>query len=466
MLRKHAQVYVTHARHCSCHSNGVTCSSFLLLWPEVAQAMVQKLHAKGLMDKALLTLGDHPPLQIEDEPLPVAGSAAGKAKPEPPKKKQRLITTFKEVWRVANADKSLAETSMYEAAGNSTWANCLPDKSPTVAQAGTYRQLKDCLSLYDPMPNIGRVVFPFTIQTYVDTPTAFKGKYPKALCLMSGHLALAAWWFCAYEAVEADDHERLKQLWQCALTATIRVHVVRDQKELAFFCLKAAEDVRVLEKAASDNLVGFADKVKMIHQQLNTTLPKVVEILNNEKVMYKGGKMTKTFLAACLAISSNLNDAARQTLLYLESKYGREVLTSGYTKLYRLMTTISKAAKGPFSTDQQNTVSDVLDLLALVLDFKLLTPQDVSEDFLTGKEGTSKKPAKDNADRAPWVSAVLHLLHLVWHAHTTVTALDKEKPEGMDDALEFYARPGTYRKHLQKVMQQESSLFWVMFIFV
>ena len=138
-----------------------------------------------------------------------------------------------------------------------------------------------------------------------------------------------------------------------------------------------------------------------------------MEILNNEKVMYKGGKMTKTFLAACLAISSNLNDAARQTLLYLESKYGREVLTSGYTKLYRLMTTISKAAKGPFSTDQQNTVSDVLDLLALVLDFKLLTPQDVSEDFLTGKEGTSKKPAKDNADRAPWVSAVLHLLHLV-----------------------------------------------------
>ena len=49
--------------------------------------MVQKLHAKGLMDKALLTLGDHPPLQIEDEPLPVAGSAAGKAKPEPPKTK-------------------------------------------------------------------------------------------------------------------------------------------------------------------------------------------------------------------------------------------------------------------------------------------------------------------------------------------------------------------------------------------
>ena len=412
--------------------------------------MVPKLHAKGLMDKSLQALGDHPPLQIEDEPLP--GATAAKTKQESAKKKQKLITTFKEVWRVANADMSLAETSMYEAAGNATWANCLPDGE----QLGTYRQLKDCLSLFDRLPNVGRVVFPFTLQTYVDAPTAFKGKYPKALCLMSGHLALAGWWFCAYEALEADDQERLKELWQCALTATIRVHVARDQKELAFFCLKAAEDIRVLEKAASDNLVGFADKVKMIHQQLNTTHPKAVETLINEKVVYKGGKMTKNFLSACLATSDNLNDAARQTLLYIESKYGREVLTAGYTKLYRLVTAVSKGAKGPFSTDQQSTVSDVLHLLALVLDLKLLTPQDVSEDFLTGKEVTSKKLPKDNTDRAPWVSAVLHLLHLVWHAHTTVSALDKEKPEGMDDALVFYARPGTYRKHLQKVTQQES----------
>ena len=409
--------------------------------------MVSKLHAKNLMEKAQLALGDHPPLQIESD-----------EKETPAKKKQKLlITTFKEVWRPANADKSLAETSMYEAAGNATWANCLPDKDPMMAQTGIFRQLKDCLCLFDPLPNVGRVVFPFTIQTYVDSPTAFKGKYPKSLCLMSGHLALAGWWFCAYEALEADDAERLKELWQCALTATIRVHVVRNQKELAFFCLKAAEDIRVLEKAASDNLVGFADKVKMIQQQLNTTAAKVVETLNNEKVMYKGGRMTKNFLAACLAISSNLNDIARQTLLYIESKYGRDVLTAGYTKLYRLVTTISKAAKGPFSADQQSTVSDVLDLLALVLDLKLLGPLDVSEDFLTGKEVTGKKLPKDNADRAPWVSAVLHLLHLVWHAHTTVSALDKEKPEGMDNALDFYSRPGTYRKHLQKVTQQASN---------
>ena len=420
-----------------------------LLWPEVAKALVPKLQAIGLMDKKLQSLGDQPPLQIEDEP------ATAKTEAKPVAKKPRLITTFKEVWRVANADKALAETSLYEAAGNATWANCLPEMDPMAAQIGTYRQLNECLSLYDPLPNLPRVVFPFTLQTYVDNATAFKGKFPKSLCLMSGHLALAGWWLCAYQALESGNDERLKALWQCALTATIRVHVVRNQKELAFFCLKAAEDIRVLEKAGSDNLVGFADKVKLIQQQSDATAAKVVDLLNAEKVMYKGGKMTKNFLAACLAISNGLTADARQTLLYIESKYGRDVLTAGYTKLYRLVTTISKNSKGTLVPDVPQALSDVLDLLALVLDFKLLAPLEVSEDFLTGKEVTSKKPPKDQVDRPPWAQAAIHLLQLTSHAHTTVTALDTQKPAGMDEALEYYTKPGNYRKHLQKVMLQE-----------
>ena len=423
------------------------------------EAVTAKLRKQGLLSSA--SLCDAPPLKIDDDAAVVHCRQTSKSSETPPAKKPKLMTTFKEVWRVANAEKSLLETSMYEASGNATWVDCLPIGNDKLKmQMGTYRQLKECMSLFN-SPNMARIVFPFTLETHISDPHAFKSRFPRDLPLVSGHIVMVAWWLCVLEALdsEKDDTNRLMLLWQCALSTTIRVQVVTDEQSLAMYSLRASENIRIVQKTTSDNLIGFADKVKIIQSQMGSNNGvQTLEALIAAKITYNSTKISKTMVAACVAIS-NLNVKARESLLFIESRYGRDILTSGYTKLYRLINTVT--AKTPNSKHTESLIADVLALLALYLDINLngtdFGPGDINEAFLTGKETTTKKHARngDHFSQLPWVNAALTLLHLLRYAHNVVSNLDN-KPDGLTTALQFFSSPSVYHNHLRTVMIDHS----------
>jgi len=424
---------------------------------QVIHKMVIKLHDSGIMSRDYSTLCAHPPLHIEDE-LPFRSPVPSNQGVVPnPHKKARLMTTFKEVWRPGNAEKSLQETSLYEASVNATWANCLPDGDDQCMRMGSFSQLQECMSLFNPNSDPGRIIFPIVLDAHIDSDSAFKGVYPKSLCLMSGHLVLAAWWFCAYDALESNDESRILSLWQCALSATIRVHVCTSPQEICLFSLRFSEQLRTLAVTTSDNLITFSDKIRQLYIQNQCTGQNLISMLNGAKIGYKGNKMSKVMLAACLSIHSNLNDDSRKTLLFIESRYGRGMLTDGYTKLYRLITFVAARCKlfHP-SRDLKHILANVLQLLALFLEInqKTLNPNDINEHFLTGKETTSKKQSKDESSKVPWAQVAVTMLQIFWHAHSTIAALDV-KPDGLDSALQYFICARTYHQHLQHAILED-----------
>ena len=394
--------------------------------------------------------------------------------------KKAKMTSYKEMWQNDNALSSLATTSLYEAGGSIYWVDLLARDSLTEDMSGaTISQVQNAMSLFSTrLCKDDRLIYPAVLDVFVgalaELPRASEkrpepaegpnakskqkapgpdaAKYPRSLTLIAGHTVLYAYWFALYQALqEATAHPAgVDALLQAGLTVTLRCHLIppEERHRVARIALGTSETLRTLE-AAGETFLMFCDRLIVLTKGwAEGTIANTLARLKKEGVLYQGKPISRNLLAAAEAFSKQLTPEARSTLRYIESKFGKGVITDGPTKLYRLTTACSKAG----ASQVQETVEQVVFLLSIALDLDVLQPARCSAENLTGKEGRECKPT--SAEQVPYVSIALAQWQLLQHCHNVVALMDRCPPNFSKEIVDFLL-PARFRTMLSKAAQAD-----------
>ena len=174
--------------------------------------------------------------------------------------------------------------------------------------------------------------------------------------------------------------------------------------------------------------------------------------MKNAKVMHQSKPISRNLLVGGLAISKNLTARSRSIVSYLESRYGRKLITESTTKLYRMMNLAKKHANGPafaVKLDVCDAMELLLSQLAVALDSSQLQPDDCIGSFLTGEEGSGGKE-----DQACWARTALQAIALGQHARALVGRMERSVcPSSFCGIIETLTNPLLWRQELLKYQQ-------------
>lgn len=399
------------------------------------------LKKNKLVDAKCQDLQDIPPLQLPE----VVSSGQGDAK-------SRKVCSYKEMWRAENGKHSLLRNSMYEAGGSGFWVGLQADLCPV--HIGSWNQLQRAKALFAPSAHhAGRILWPVTLECVVKSVSDISPQgreHPSSLQLVCNHLILAGWWVAMSEALRGGENDRVTELFECILTVTIRVLLWKTDAMVMKVALAAAEKSRVLE-CTTDNILVFSDRLHIILKEMQNegelAQAKMVEMLKSEGVVYQGKPVTRGLLVAAESFVKNLSERSKSLLQYLESKWGRQLLTDGPTKLYRLVVQCSKWASA-LRLNPKPSVSDALEMLfsclALALDSDVLSVEACTTEFLTGRENRA-------SDTPCWCLMVLTQIGLGQHAINLIQLMDPEQcSEQLKLVMTTLLNPVLWRQELLK----------------
>ena len=395
-----------------------------------------------------------PPLQLPE--ASASSSAQGGAK-------ARKVCSYKEMWKKENAKASLSRSSLYEAGGSGFWLSCNPDdvlndSASMPIHVGSWNQLLQAKALFNPSKQHGRVLWPVTMECLVrsaDDVSQGDQDYPRSLKLICDHLVLAAWWACMYDAMQNHEQDRVVQLFECILTVTIRVSLFESDAQVMRVAIQASERTRTLE-CTVDNILVFSDRLGIILKDVpeDWSQAKMVEQLKADGVMFQGKLVTRNLLVACEAMRKHLTNRSKNILNYMESKYGRSLLTDGPTKLYRVIVMCSKYVSSlqrvSPKPSSQDALEMVLALLASSLGTDSMQADSCTSDFLTGKE------TKTSGEQQCWCAVALVAVGLGQHAINLVNLLDCDQcPGELKLVMNVLLNPVLWRQELQKQAKME-----------
>lgn len=417
----------------------------LLLGPlEVKDKLLAWLKKKKIVGDDASDLQDIPPLQL---PNAVKASGQGDAK-------SRKVCSYKEMWRAENGKHSLLRNAMYEAGGSGFWISLQAADSCPV-HMGSWNQLLEAKKLFSASAHCsGRILWPVTMECVVKSVSDISPQgreHPSSLQLVCNHLILAGWWVAMSEAIRAGENDRVSELYECILTVTIRVLLWKSDAMVMRVALAAAEKARVLE-CTTDNILVFSERLHIIVQEIisaqgEVAQQKIVDMLKSDGVLYQGKPVTRNLLAAADSFVKNLSVRSKSLLQFLESKWGRQLLTDGPTKLYRLVVQCSKWASA-VRLNPKPQVCDVVEMilscLALALDSDTLSSEACTTEFLTGKESRA-------SDTVSWCSMILAQIGLGQHAINLIQLLDQEQcSDQMKLVMTTLLNPVLWRQELLK----------------
>jgi hypothetical protein len=391
---------------------------------------------------------------LEDaEPLRLP--PADPAKEPPAAKKAKItVTSFKEMWQPENVLASLTSSGVYEAGGSVLWATALPTTSAEEKclnpYDGTFAQLLEARALFQQGQwKDGRIVYPTVLDVVVLDPAraapSATSPYPRSLTLLSGHLVLYAWWYSLNEALQQQDDERLSRLWQAGLSATVRCNFVSSEAEVARMTIASSETLRTLSSLTSDNAVVFCERLSVLVKSYGIKQGDVVARLKADNVLFQGKPISKTLLVSAESVARHMTPESRLTLRYLESKYGRSLLTDNPSRLYKMILLISRASQKLPGESCQKQLSLVLCLMSLALDLEVLDKDSVTGEGLTGREGKDTKVS--NAEDVPFVLLALTQLSVAWNARNSLSLLD-DCPRVVQEVIGELLDPFAFRKML------------------
>ena len=414
----------------------------------------------NVVPSSLQSLTKAEPLLLP-EPTPAAkATGAKKAKTAP------MYKSFKEMWNVTHARLSLDQSNLYESGGSGFWLSFNPrdnlagtDATDQQANAlfpvhlGSWSQLLQAKALFVESPHYkNRIVFPVQMDCACRSVNdVCQNAYPESLKLLGNHLILAAWWACAHDALIENDDARLGKLYEAMQTITVRVTLWESNTHVMKIALESAERARGLAVVA-DNVVLFSDRLSVIVQDVEGGTNKQLEYVKNAKVMHQSKPISRNLLVGGLAISKNLTARSRSIVSYLESRYGRKLITESTTKLYRMMNLAKKHANGPafaVKLDVCDAMELLLSQLAVALDSSQLQPDDCIGSFLTGEEGSGGKE-----DQACWARTALQAIALGQHARALVGRMERSLcPSSFCGIIETLTNPLLWRQELLKYQQ-------------
>ncbi|CAE7231577.1 unnamed protein product [Symbiodinium sp. CCMP2592] len=344
------------------------------LVPWVEYKLAEALVKMGFYDEAP-ALAELEPLSIKDRD--VAGGG---------------VASFKEKWCPRNCATAARASGLYEAAGSLFWVPAGARAQEVLpVQDCTWAQVEELKPLFEEAQELARVVFPATLSAWVEDisvlypPGAGEGDcMPKALTLVENHALVVAWWLAMFEALRAENQDRVRLLYECALTVTIRLYVGTSKQALALMLWQATDKKKQVLAVADDNVITFAKKFQIIVENCGVKgIGKQLEHWKAIGLNFMGKPVYRMLHYALLAIAQ-LSDKAQALLQELESKAGRAFLTEGHSKLHNVM---RRAGAGADNSEAIDPVEQLLHLLLVEVDGEKLQAQDATSDFFEGGRG-------------------------------------------------------------------------------
>ena len=310
------------------------------------------------------------------------------------------LTSFKAPWETDKCQQAVATTGLYEAAVNITWLDArqrtkIPFDFPMTKPAWStvydiyVRQFsKEGSGLGGVTPNsASRLYFPVPIPGFVlDAKLLEATCFNESLVLSGGHALVYAWYVGMYVALQTEDEEWIKRLWECGLTVTFRVRKANadDLRNLLLDSLNYSEACQVAKVANTDSFSTFTQKLQAFTKVFKKENPKatqdtLIKNLVKQGVRYKGSPMNATMYKMSKSVFEACDDNVRDQMEKLEWKYGPEVLSSSYNKVGRLVQHCQKVV----SAGQGIELDEALSFLLQMMDYVVSSEKVRSAKFFT-----------------------------------------------------------------------------------
>ena len=224
------------------------------------------------------------------------------------------VVGYKEAWNVQNCWESLSKSGIYEGAGNATWADpeVGEDESaddPSWSWVYGYSQTGYVMIEYGEGSSARRrICFPIPLDAY--WPGWLKSSdpaYPKGLKLLCAFGHLWAWYVAMWDALMKQKADRVRLLYEAALTATVKVRIDCRPESLATEYLLYSEKVREDSQQLIINFVTFADKINEIDAADVGALQKL-------KLRFCGALINATMMKAVQGVKAYLTPKAREMI--------------------------------------------------------------------------------------------------------------------------------------------------------
>ena len=347
--------------------------------------------------------------------------------------KETELLSFKAPWCPTLASTSLKTTDKYEAGGNIFWINPFPADDAVAGDNESWQLVNLMAEDFRvargaSTPSSGTLAkekrLAFTVQLAVWAPNLdfYSGNdhFPGTMKLVAGHAALWGWYVAAFEALDAGNAELVALLWQAALTVTIQAHIVKERSRLAVLSISLSNQYFVNAKALADTFPAFAMKLHVALSGASTSGQKVqqrLEYCTKHNIRYNGAAVHRSLLFAALKYMDVVDEDTHAYLMLMERKFGKDVLSSKWNNLARLLQTCSKEAESGGKMWDGLGAGDlvhlVLQYLMWALNHEEVVASAITMDWLDkGRDGTPGATYK-----------VLAKTQLVLHAKRLVSEL-------------------------------------------
>ena len=399
--------------------------------------------------------------RLEDYPPLMIGESASK------------LCSFKEMWNTAHALTSIQQSKMYEAGGSLLWCTAGADARQVPVNVYTWSQLEEAIdSTILAHPETSRLYIDGVFDGVVNGIEAVADQTPKGVKLLTKHLVAYCWWVSIFQAMCSEDVEKIKLLWQAALTITLRVRVASqtDAYTLAKVTIDHSESLKTQADCLCDSLPSFCQKLKIMidHLENQGTRKQIDQVkrLSEDKVCFRKTLVHRTMLTACLSINSCLSQRSRSLLSSMESQHiGLHLFSRSYTRMYKLVTTV-KAFQTKSTLQQVDAnilMEQVLQYLFISLNRGQVTGEEITEEFLFGraiKTPSKQRPGEADDDETNkavgWVHATLVKLEVQAKA-MQLLSLQSSTPasDKLVEAIQAVVNPFEYWRILHSVAAEQ-----------
>ena len=273
------------------------------------------------------------------------------------------LASYKAPWNRTDCGLAIRSTGLYEAGCNVTWLNPgVGDGSAPPVSWSLMCELTDQLFSWDSQSHGGvtsgirRLIFPTVFPAFVSDQRQLDCEhFAGTLGMAAGHVLLFAWYIGVERALDSGDQTLLLELWQAGLTASVRVRVATDSRDVLLDAMHFNSTLKGLPKGCGDSFDAFASKIKAVASAeqaaleragIKCSIDSLVKTLAGKGVRFDGTLINRTMYNAAHAIDAALDASSRAILVDLHWLYGPDLFSTSYTKRMRMAHCCQKSASG------------------------------------------------------------------------------------------------------------------------
>ena len=134
-------------------------------------------------------------------------------------------------------------------------------------------------------------------------------------------------------------------LWQAALTASTRGHLCSKMSDLAILCIKHSERIKGEASLGADPFTVFARlcSTALMEKSALRVSEQLLHLQAN-LVKFNGALINNTMFHAARVIHASLDERCRSELGAIERAHGKDILSTKYQPLYKIVLATSKEA--------------------------------------------------------------------------------------------------------------------------